>query len=163
MAGPHSLNSVREESAESSRNTLGEVGSHDPFPSELTRVDCREQKCESLSKASFGGVEQHSAGDRLAVRLNEGRTERAETPQHECCADGFFGAPSAGSQDPWDLEYDGADARQGLDVAELTAFESDVFIKAEDTSVSELTMISYCSILAMRILTLFRSRVDMTR
>ena len=72
MSISHGLDSICEQPTKSARDALSEVSYHDTLSCQFARVDSGEQIGESLSKASLGGVQQHSHDDGLAVILDEG-------------------------------------------------------------------------------------------
>lgn len=112
----------------------------------MARIDGREEVCEALRETGFGGVQDHAHDDGLCVVVDEGRTERRGAPDGEGRAEGFVGAEASDREDPGDFEEDGTEAGEGLDVAELTVFQADFFVEAEDSCVAELEAILLASL-----------------
>lgn len=108
------------------------------LPASSRGLDGREEKGEASGQPGLSGIEQHAARNGLAVGVDEGGAECASAPEDEGRADGLFGAEAADGEGPRDLENDGTDAREGVDVTKLAALEANVFVEAKDPGISEL-------------------------
>lgn len=66
-----------------------------------------------------------------------GKTAKTETTLlTECNTESLTGSETSNSQDPGDFEEHSSQGRKGIDVAELTAMEADIFIKSKNSCIS---------------------------